>query len=165
MLLLLLLVVVVGGGVAAASLLPMSASLDAYRENVHTWNDIKALAIMHRSQATYGSPSLLHSLYLSDLTDRGRARLFGSTLLLPGRYVILACCQNVEMMLSKPAIIFIWFHFTSFHLCFSHTHTHGIKHCSIIIICVYTFLNTTFSDILLPFKCIKKEYSIKKNLD
>lgn len=29
---------------------------------------------------------------------------------LPGGYVILACCQKVEMMLSKTAIIFIWFH-------------------------------------------------------
>lgn len=26
-----------------------------------------------------------------------------------GGYVILACCQKVEMMLSKAAIIFIWF--------------------------------------------------------
>lgn len=84
----------------------------------------------------------------------------GSTSVLPGGYVILACCQKVETMLSEAAIIFIWFHFTSFYLCFTHAHkTHSILKPigrafvadSLFVCCVFFF------------KFIKR-YSIK-NLD
>lgn len=75
---------------------------------------------------------LILSLHFTSLH---RLTMCATNTVLPGGYVILACCQKVEMMLSKTAIIFIWFHlYFTLHLFF-------IRVLRLYILCGRFFLN------------------------